>query len=114
MALDLSNTTVKSDAIVANQPVRSSGQTSKAYDQFNVIEIDSDANLDAAHKTDSTSCNSRNTILVDCSDSDQKTSQSSIGIETLGSTSNTTPNSVIEEITPSSSEIHTVTAETSK
>ncbi|XP_050533623.1 TATA element modulatory factor-like [Daktulosphaira vitifoliae] len=113
MSLELSNSTIKSDTIVANQPVRSSSQTSKSCEQFNVIEIDSDTNLDVSHRTDYTNCNNRNHLSI-CSDSDQKFTLSSDRVDILGSTSVTTSKSSVEIITPSSTEIHAVTTEYNK
>lgn len=113
MSLDLSKSSIENDLIVANQPVRFTGQSSISQDgQFNVIEIDSDINADVVRRTRRLSCNNTNRLSAVSCDSDRKSTISTDSIEVLGSTSITTPDSSsVEVITSSSVEVLAVITE---
>jgi len=113
MSLDLSKTATENDLIVANQPVRSSGQSPTSRDeQFNVIEIDSELNSDVVRRTRRASFNNTNRLSAVSCDSDRKSTISTDSIEVLGSTSTTTPeSSSVEVITSSSVEVLAVITE---
>ncbi|XP_050435859.1 TATA element modulatory factor isoform X2 [Adelges cooleyi] len=106
MSLDLSS-------VVANQPARSSsGPTSTTRDdQFNVIELDSEPNVDVVHRTRRESCSNANRLSAVSCDSDRKSTISTDSVEVLGSTSTTTPESSVEVITSSSVEVLAVVSE---
>lgn len=112
MSLDLSKSS-ESDLIVANQPVRSTGQSPTSRDeQFNVIEIDSESNTDVVRRTRRTSFNNTNRLSAVSCDSDRKSTISTDSVEILGSTSTTTPeSSSVEVITSSSVEVIAVVTE---
>lgn len=112
MSLDLSKSS-ESDLIVANQPVRSTGQSPTTRDeQFNVIEIDSESNSDVIRRTRRTSFNNTNRLSAVSCDSDRKSTISTDSVEILGSTSTTTPeSSSVEVITSSSVEVIAVITE---
>lgn len=112
MSLDLSKSS-ESDLIVANQPVRSTGQSPTSRDeQFNVIEIDSESNSDVVRRTRRTSFNNTNRLSAVSCDSDRKSTISTDSVEILGSTSTTTPeSSSVEVITSSSVEVIAVVTE---
>lgn len=112
MSLDLSKSS-ESDSIVANQPVRSTGQSPTSKDeQFNVIEIDSESNSDVVRRTRRTSFNNSNRLSAVSCDSDRKSTISTDSVEILGSTSTTTPeSSSVEVITSSSVEVIAVVTE---
>ncbi|XP_026811718.1 TATA element modulatory factor [Rhopalosiphum maidis] len=113
MSLDLSKSSADNDLIVANQPARSTGQSPSTQDeQFNVIEIDSESNIDVVRRTKSTSFNNTNRLSAVSCDSDRKSTISTDSVEILGSTSTTTPeSSSIEVITSSSVEVLAVITE---
>lgn len=107
MSLDLCKSSVDNDLIVANQPVRSTGQSPTTRDeQFNVIEIDSELNSDVVRRTRRMSFNNTNRLSAVSCDSDRKSTISTDSVEVLGSTSTTTPeSSSVEVITSSSVEV---------
>lgn len=113
MSLDLPKVSAENDLIVANQPVRSTGQSPTMRDeQFNVIEIDSESNTDVIRRTRRTSFNNTNRLSAVSCDSDRKSTISTDSIEVLGSTSTTTPeSSSVEVITSSSVEVLAVITE---
>lgn len=113
MLLDLSKSSAYNDLIVANQPVRFSGQSPTTQDeQFKVIEIDSESNTDVIRRTRRTSFNSSNRLSTVSCDSDRKSTISTDSIEVLGSTSTTTPeSSSVEVITSSSVEVLAIITE---
>lgn len=113
MLLDLSKSSADNDLIVANQPVRFSGQSPTTQDeQFKVIEIDSESNTDVVRRTRRTSFNSTNRLSTVSCDSDRKSTISTDSIEVLGSTSTTTPeSSSVEVITSSSVEVLAIITE---
>lgn len=113
MLLDLSKSSADNDLIVANQPVRFSGQSPATQDeQFKVIEIDSESNTDVVRRTRRTSFNSTNRLSTVSCDSDRKSTISTDSIEVLGSTSTTTPeSSSVEVITSSSVEVLAIITE---
>jgi len=113
MSLDLSKSSAENYLIVANQPVRSTGQSPTSRDeQFNVIEIDSESNTDVVRRTRRTSFNNTNRLSAVSCDSDRKSTISTDSIEVLGSTSISTPeSSSVEVITSSSIEVLAVTTE---
>lgn len=112
MSLDLSKVSAENDLIVANQPVRSIGQSPIMRDeQFNVIEIDSELSTDVVRRTRRTSFNNTNRLSAISCDSDRKSTISTDSIEVLGSTSTTTPESSVEVITSSSVEVLAVITE---
>lgn len=113
MSLDLSKPLTENDSIVANQPVRNSGQSPSTKDeQFNVIEIDAESNTDVIRRTRRTSFNNTNRLSAVSCDSDRKSTISTDSIEVLGSTSTSTPeSSSVEVITSSSVEVLAVITE---
>lgn len=113
MLLDLTKSSAYNDLIVANQPVRFSGQSPTTQDdQFKVIEIDSESNTDVVRRTRRTSFNSTNRLSTVSCDSDRKSTISTDSIEVLGSTSTTTPeSSSVEVITSSSVEVLAIITE---
>lgn len=112
MSLDLSKSSIENDVIVANQPVRSTRQSPTSRDeQFNVIEIDSESNMDIIRRTRRTSFNNTNRLSAVSCDSDRKSTISTDSVEILGSTSTTTPESSVEVITSSSVEVLAVITE---
>lgn len=113
LSLDLSKQSTENDLIVANQPVRSTGQSSTARDeQFNVIEIDLESNTDVVRRTRQSSYNNSNRLSTVSCDSDRKSTISTDSVEVLGSTSTTTPeSSSVEVITSSSVEVLAVITE---
>lgn len=113
LSLDLSKPSTENDLIVANQPVRSAGQSSTTRDeQFNVIEIDLESNTDVVRRTRRTSYNNSNRLSTVSCDSDRKSTISTDSVEVLGSTSTTTPeSSSVEVITSSSVEVLAVITE---
>lgn len=113
ISLDLSKSSVENDLIVANQPVRSSGQSPKTQnEQFKVIEIESESNSDVVRRTRPASFNNTNRLSTVSCDSDRKSTISTDSIEVIGSASTSTPeSSSVEVITSSSVEVLAVVTE---
>lgn len=111
MSLDLSKKSssrnqAENDLIVANQPVRSSGQSPTTQnEQFKVIEIESESNSDVVRRTRRSSFNNTNRLSAVSCDSDRKSTISTDSIEVIGSVSTSTPESSIEVITSNSVEV---------